>query len=117
MKAFFKKPEDLKGDFGEVELKPEGLWIRPPASMVKKWALGFLAKGKPFTLPYERIKNLRIVQVRPGLVGKEEPFVEIEFLDENNQIQTCTLAPTEGTIKIKYKGLEFYEELKSKITK
>lgn len=122
MDAWFpsKKFEYKGGEFGEVKMMPDGLIVRPPASMAKKLAflaLGKLAtpKGTAFIIPYVNIKNLRKLEVKPLLVGKR-PIIELEFSDETKDtLRTLAFAPCEGKLPVKYKTVEFYEELMSKV--
>jgi len=121
MRAFF-----LKGwgcDPGEVELLPKGLKIEQPKSVAKRLALtliigpaGTSAKEKAFIIPYNRIKDLKIISRKPASFGPEKPFIELTFLNSNNKAQTLTFAPIEGFIA-KYKSEEFMKKIKSNIEK
>jgi len=109
------------GAFGEVELMPDGLGVRPPATLAKHLvflALGILntPRGKFFLIPYASVTNLRILETKT-FVGIKRPIIEIEFLDQKEGVsRTLAFAPCEGKLKVKYKTAEFYDELMSKIS-
>jgi len=82
MRAFFLKRWGY--DPGEVDLLPEGLKVEPPESVAKRLALtlivgpaGTSIKHKAFTIPYDRIKDLRIIRRKPASIGPENPFIEL----------------------------------------
>jgi len=108
------------GEFGEVKMMPDGLIVRPPASITNK--LAFLAlgklttpKGTAFIIPYVNTRNLRKLEIKPILVGKR-PIIELKFVDEKKDtLRTLAFAPCEGKLPVKYKTAEFYEELISKV--
>ena len=119
-------------DNGEVELRPYGLYVKPPAGTTKKAAasaLGFaflgpiggavgsqLVKGKPFTIPYDRIKSASIREIK-GLIGGPKPFIELVYVNDVGATQTLTFAPFEGTIRTNFKTYEFYGELERRLGK
>jgi hypothetical protein len=109
-----------KGDYGDVEALPEGLKVKPPAGMAKKLLIGgicgtFLARGKPFTIPYDKIRNVKIVDVKPGLVGGKKQFIELNFVDEEGRSQTLTFAACGITGFEDEKTRKLYEEITSKL--
>jgi len=114
-----KKFEYKAGEFGEVKMMPDGLIVRPPASIAKKLAflpLGKLTtpKGTAFIIPYVNIKNLRKLEIKP-LLGGKRPLIELKFLDEKDILRTLAFAPCKGKLPVKYKTTDFYEELMSKV--
>jgi len=109
-----------KGDYGDVEVLPEGLKVKPPASMAKKFFIGgfysvFLARGKAFTISYEKIKNIKLVDVKPGLVGAKKPFIELNFIDEEGKPQSLTFAACGITGFKNEETRKLYEEITSKL--
>jgi len=119
MRAFFL--ERWGCDPGEVDLLSEGLKVEAPESVAKRLALtliigpaGTSIKHKAFIIPYDRIKDLRIIKRKPASIGPENPFIEIKFLNSKNVKQTFIFAPVKGLIA-KYKSVEFMQKLKSKV--
>ena len=114
------KIERSGGLFGEVDLLPTAVLVRPPASALKTMlllALGHLAtpKGKAFLMPYASIRNLNMIETKT-FIGTKIPVIELQFLDQTNVLQTLAFAPCEGKLKVKYKSEEFLEQLKTRVS-
>ena len=110
---------------GDVDLLMDGLRIKPPAGTAKKMAVGVLIgpvwtafiKGKPFTIPYDKIVSMRLTYMKTSVVGPERPFIELSFYDEKGTLRTIAFAPflQEGVLKRMFKTQEFYNELSRRI--
>jgi len=105
---------------GDIEVLPEGLKVKPPASMAKKIVISAIigpafslsAKGKAFIIPYERIKNIKLVNVAKR---GEVSGLELNFIDENNNLHSFTFAVA-GIIGFdNEKTKKLYEQILSKL--
>lgn len=117
------------GQFGQVQMTPDGLIVTPPAKVAVQLSLYLAAastrrfdkvlstaKGNSFIIPYASIKDLRTVEIKMPLSGKR-PIIELGIIDEKKDVlRRVKFAPCEGKLPVKYKTAEFYEELISKVS-
>ncbi len=117
------------GQFGQVQLTPDGLVVNPPAKVAEQFAIYLVAasirrvdkllstaKGNSFIIPYASINDLKTVEMKMPLSGKR-PIIELGIINEKKDVlQRVKFAPCEGRLPVKYKTAEFYKELTSKVS-
>jgi len=104
----------------DIDILSEGLKIEP-----SKHSSSYLSmRGKSFTIPYDRIKNVKIVERKPSLLSGEKPFIELEFIvGEEGGSQTLTFAPCPGITGLLHPSMgikteetrKLYDEIMSKL--
>jgi len=120
----FKLNEESMMREGDIEVLPEGLKVKPPASEARRilitallapligpfGAAGFAmtAKGKAFIIPYEKIENVELINIaKLGQVSA----IELNFLDDKGSPRSLTFAAA-GIIGFKNeKTRKLYEEI------
>lgn len=117
------------GQFGQVQMTPDGLIVTPPAKVAEQFAIYLVAasigrvdkllstaKGNSFIIPYANIKDLKNVEMKMPL-SRKRCIIELGIIDEKKDVlQRVRFAPCEGKLPVKYKTAEFYKELVSKVS-
>jgi len=68
---------------------------------------------KEMVIPYERIDEVRVRDLKAGVLGPKMPFIEVSYRDEKGSRRRLVMAPfiRTGMFERVFKTREFYEEL------